>query len=145
MAGLRTRFQAQLARQLGHPSGLAGRVVGHGLNRGNKRLITAVVQALEPSARATVADIGFGGGLGLELLLNAADGTMVHGIDVSSSMIRQAQTRFGDELSSGPLHLSLASVAQLPLADASSTAPSRSTRCISCPTSIAGSRRSLVY
>jgi arsenite methyltransferase len=119
MAGLRTRFQAQLARQLGHPSGLAGRVVARGLNRGNKRLITEVVQALTPSARATVADIGFGGGLGLELLLKAADDTVVHGIEVSSSMIRRAQTRFGDELSSGRLHLHLASVAQLPLGDAS--------------------------
>lgn len=119
MTGLRTRFQAQLARQLGHPSGLAGRVVGHRLNRGNKQLITRVVQALEPPARASVADIGFGGGLGLELLLNAADGTVVHGVDVSSAMIQQAQKRFGDELSAGRLHLHLASIERLPLGDGS--------------------------
>jgi ubiquinone/menaquinone biosynthesis C-methylase UbiE len=57
--------------------------------------------------------------LGLELLLNAADHTVVHGVEVSSSMIQRAQTRFGDELSAGRLHLHLASIAQLPLADAS--------------------------
>lgn len=40
MAGLRPRFDARLARQLGHPSGLAGRIVARGLDRGNKGLIT---------------------------------------------------------------------------------------------------------
>ena len=94
-------------------------MVGRGLDRGNQRLITEVAQALAPSARATVADIGFGGGLGLELLLNAAEDTMVHGIEVSSSMIQQAHTRFSRELFSGRLHLHRASVEQLPLDDAS--------------------------
>jgi arsenite methyltransferase len=110
MARLRTRFQAKLARQLGHPSGPAGRIVGRGLDRDNEQLITEVVQALEPSTRATVADIGFGGGLGLELLLNVADNIVVHGVEVSSSMMRRARTRFGDELSAGRLHLHQASI-----------------------------------
>ena len=48
-------------------------MVARGLNRGNEQLITTAVQALEPSPGATLADLGFGGGLGLRLLLNAAD------------------------------------------------------------------------
>jgi hypothetical protein len=48
--GLRTRLEAQLARQLGHPAGLAGRIVARGLNRGNAQLITTAVRALEPAA-----------------------------------------------------------------------------------------------
>jgi arsenite methyltransferase len=117
--GLRARLEAQLARQLGHPAGLAGRLVARGLDRGNERLISTAVQALEPSPRATLADVGFGGGLGLRLLLNAIDGSVVHGVEVSTAMLQRAQTTFGDELSSGRLRLHRGPIEQLPLADAS--------------------------
>ena len=116
---LRTRLEAQLARQLGHPAGLAGHVVARGLNRGNKQLMTTAVQALEPSPGATLADVGFGGGLGLRLLLDATDGSIVHGVEVSDAMLHRAQTTFKDELSTGRLLLHRASIEQLPLGDAS--------------------------
>jgi len=61
--GLRARLEAQLARQLGHPAGVAGRMVARGLDRGNARLITEVVRGLESTPRTTLADVGFGGGL----------------------------------------------------------------------------------
>lgn len=44
----RKRFEAMLARQLGHPGGLAGRVVGSTLNRGE------LVRVLKGSSRAVV-------------------------------------------------------------------------------------------
>ena len=117
--GLRARLEAQLARQLGHPAGVAGRMVARGLDRGNARLITEVVRGLESTPRTTLADVGFGGGLGLRLLLSAADQPIVYGVEVSTAMIGRAQTRFGDELAAGRLHLHRASIEQLPLADSS--------------------------
>jgi arsenite methyltransferase len=117
--GLRTQLEVQLARQLGHPAGLAGRMVARGLNRGNQLLITTAVRALEPFAGATLADVGFGGGIGLRLLLDVCDNSSVHGVEVSAAMLERAQTTFADELTTGRLILHQAPIEQMPLGDAS--------------------------
>jgi len=90
--GLRENFRAGLARQLGHPSGLRGRVVGAMLNRRNRDPVTAAVAALGLEGGETALDIGFGGGLGLALLLRKT-GT-VHGAEVSTTMLERARRTF---------------------------------------------------
>ncbi len=62
---IKDRFTAGLARQLGRPEGLRGRLVGRGLNRGNRAVVTAAVAATGAGPGQVAADIGFGGGLGL--------------------------------------------------------------------------------
>jgi arsenite methyltransferase len=117
---LRDRFFAGVARQLGRPGGLAGRAVGRMLNRGNRRTVTEAVEALSVQPGAALADIGFGGGLGLELFLSRAGPTgHVHGIELSSEMLARAERHFRDEIATGTLVLHRASIERLPLADAS--------------------------
>ncbi|MEU5264447.1 class I SAM-dependent methyltransferase [Amycolatopsis sp. NPDC021455] len=113
--GLRESFQAGLARQLGHPSGLRGRVVGAMLNRRNRAAVVKAVAALELSGTETALDIGFGGGLGLELLLR--DAAAVHGVDISQTMLARARGGFGKEIVAGRLQLHEGSMTALPLGD----------------------------
>ncbi len=57
-----------LARQLSGPRGWFGRaVMTRVLNRGNRDLIAATLEALSPSPEARLLDVGFGGGALLEL------------------------------------------------------------------------------
>jgi arsenite methyltransferase len=50
------------------------------LNRGNRRFVSAAVQALRPDA-AVFADVGFGGGAGLKFLLDSVGQSgRVHGV-----------------------------------------------------------------
>jgi len=102
--GLRDRFRSGLARQLGRPEGLRGRIVGRGLNKGNR----------------AAADIGFGGGLGLELLLErvGTEGRVV-GVELSDTMLTVAEKRFGAECSDGRLTLLNGTMGDLPLDDGS--------------------------
>lgn len=116
---VRGRVEAEIARQLGHPGGLAGRLVSKALNRGNLRLVARAVQALPSGPDAVVADVGFGGGIGLRLLLDRPGAATVHGVEVSTAMIRQAQAAFAAEISTGRLRLHHASVTALPLAASS--------------------------
>ncbi|VVJ16521.1 Uncharacterised protein [Amycolatopsis camponoti] len=118
--GLRERFQAGLARQLGHPSGLRGRLVGSALNRRNREAVVKAVAALELSGRETALDIGFGGGLGLSLLLAKAG--KVHGVEVSATMLERARATFREELTTGRLVLSEGPMTALPLDDGSADA-----------------------
>ncbi|CRK56312.1 methyltransferase [Alloactinosynnema sp. L-07] len=110
--GVRTALFRSLASQLGRPRGLYGRLVARMLNKGNRDAITAAVDALAPTPTDTVADLGFGGGLGLGLLIERAG--LVHGIDYSPSMVERAARRFH----SGKLRLHTGSMTALPLADA---------------------------
>ncbi len=66
------------------------------------------------------ADIGFGGGIGLSLLLRqaGADGT-VHGVEISPDMAARAKSRFAREIGTGRLRVVEGGLTELPLADAS--------------------------
>lgn len=112
------RVFAALARQLGEPSGLAGKVIGRVLNRGNRSVVVAAVAAAGCTPGADVADIGFGGGVGLGLLLDR-DGVVVHGVEMSETMLAEAQRRFSDSIAGGRLRLSPGRLESLPFEDSS--------------------------
>jgi len=116
---LRDRAFAALSGQLGHPHGLPGRLVGRMLNRGNRGAVAAAADALEVRPGGVLADLGFGGGVGIELLLRRIGSTgQVHGVDVSATMIDAAQRRFRREITAGRLVLHNAAVEDLPMDDA---------------------------
>ncbi len=116
--GVRDRLLAGLARQLGRPSGLRGRLVGTLLNRANRATVGQAIEALSLPADAVVADIGFGGAVGLGLLTEEVGaGGQVHGVELSQTMLSSAARRFRREIEAGRLHLHAASMTQLPLDD----------------------------
>ena len=99
---MRGSVLAGLARQLGRPSGLSGRFVGVMLNRSNKGAVTAAVEALAIVPGSVVADVGFGGGVGLELLIKTVGRSgQVHGVEVSNTMLTRAEHRFRRDIAGG--------------------------------------------
>src|SRR3984893_13678317 len=119
---VRSAIMAGIAKQLGHPSGLRGRVVGVALNRGNRRFVSAAVQALQPDVAAGGADVGFGGGVGLKFLLDSVGQSgRVHGVEVSDTMLSQAARRYRRDIAAGRLALHTGALTQLPFADSALT------------------------
>lgn len=116
---IRERLLTSLARQFGRPEGFVGRLVALAYT-GDRREVKAGVEALELRSGQTGADLGFGGGFGLRLLLErVGPGGRVHGVDVSQMMLRQAARQFRQQIAAGLLVLSEGSLTALPLADAS--------------------------
>jgi arsenite methyltransferase len=118
--GFRAWIFGGMAAQLGKPTGLRGRLVGGMLNRSNRGLIAEAIDALELPAGAVAADLGFGGGVGLALLLErVGPNGHVHGVDFSPTMVSQAEARYKSDVASGRLHLHTGSITKLPLEDGS--------------------------
>ena len=116
--GVRDRLLAGMAKQLGRPEGLRGRLVGRGLNKGNQAAVTAAVAATGAGPGQVVADLGFGGGLGLQLLLDrvGAEGH-VHGVELSDTMLQSARRRHAAECEAGRMTLQPGTLGDLPLDD----------------------------
>ncbi|MGX1771835.1 class I SAM-dependent methyltransferase [Nocardia brasiliensis] len=118
MNGVRARVLSTVAGQLGNPHGLLGRGVAVVLNRANKRAIEAAVAAAAIRPGQTAADLGFGGGAGLSLLLaRIGNSGTVHGVEISPDMLTRARSAFAREITTGRLRLSEGSLTALPLAD----------------------------
>ena len=116
--GLRDFLRAGLARQLSRPEGLRGRIVARGLNRGNAPVIAAAVEATGLRAGQVAADLGFGGGLGLQLLLDRVDADgRVHGVELSDTMLAAARRHHPREVVEGRLSLAKGTLEDLPLDD----------------------------
>lgn len=118
LTGMRRKLLAAIAGQLGRPHGRFNRVVAAALNRGNRPAITAAVRASAAAPGDVVADIGFGGGVGLSMLLDrvGADG-IVHGVEISREMLDRARARNIRHRAAGQLRLSEGSLVALPLPD----------------------------
>jgi arsenite methyltransferase len=99
---------ARIASQLGRPRGRAGRAVAAILNRGNRATNERALALLEVRPRDRALDLGFGGGVGLEMLL-ASGAASVTGVDRSPDMVDAARRRFD-----GRVQVAAASVDALP-------------------------------
>ena len=118
--GLRAWILGGMAAQLGRPTGLRGRLVGGMLNRSNGGFIAAAIDALDLKAGEVAADLGFGGGVGLGLLLErVGPNGQVHGVDFSPTMVSLAESRYRSDVARGRLHLHTGSITKLPLEDGS--------------------------
>ncbi len=87
------------------------------MNRGNRKMNTRAIELLGVRPGAHVLDLGFGGGLAIEMLL--ARGARVTGVERAADMVAAAKTRYAHEIASDRLSLLEGDVAALALPDAS--------------------------
>jgi arsenite methyltransferase len=87
-----------LVPQLARPHGALGQLVASMLNRGNRGMNLHVLGALDVAPGERVLELGFGGGVGLALLLAHEPSVRPSGIDISKEMVERCQRRFGDQV-----------------------------------------------
>lgn len=124
-----------VASQLARPHGLLAKKTMDLLDAGNAERITACVDQTQVGPGMSVADVGFGGGVGLRILLDrvASPGVgegrsaspggggsapgRVHGVELSTSAIRRARRRFRSEIDDGLLAVHEGTLQASPLPD----------------------------
>lgn len=108
-----------LRNSFGRPKGLLGKIGGMILARTNRKCGAWVVGLLGVEPGERVIEIGFGPGVGLELLASGAPLAKIAGADVSEEMLQQAATRNKAAIENGQMELRLASAENLPFPDRS--------------------------
>jgi ubiquinone/menaquinone biosynthesis C-methylase UbiE len=106
-----------LLRMFGRPKGLLGRLGGVVLARFNRGFAEEIVALLKVRASERVLEVGFGPGVGIELLASAAANGKVAGVDPSKEMVEQASARNAAAIRSGAVELRQGSVECMPFED----------------------------
>jgi SAM-dependent methyltransferase len=109
---------AALARQLSRPRGWFGRaVMTRVLNRGNRELMEATLDGIRLAPESRLLDVGFGGGLLLELA-HRRGARRLAGVDPSEAAVAWLRGRRG-RLAGAEVRLEVGVAEALPLEDAS--------------------------
>lgn len=113
------RRRVPVLGQLAHPRGVLAPATGFLLNIVNRPINRWATGSLELTGSEDVLDVGFGGGIGLELVSRGLTSGRLFGVDISEEMADRAARRFADDPPSGSARVLVGDVSQLPFADAS--------------------------
>ena len=87
-------IRAFLAKQLGYPSGIFGRLLMKLLNKGNANMNDFTFQQLDLQSKDAVLEIGFGGGYLLEKIINSQIPRRIVGIDPQIDVVNMGKKKF---------------------------------------------------
>ena len=93
-------IRAFLAKQLGYPSGIFGRLLMKLLNKGNADMNDFTFQQLDLQSGDAVLEIGFGGGYLLEKMIDSQIPSRIVGIDPQLDVIKMGNKKFEKAMSS---------------------------------------------
>jgi SAM-dependent methyltransferase len=82
-----------LMRMFGRPKGVLGRLGGIILAHTKRDFIQWVISLLEVQPDDKVLEVGFGPGVGIQILATAVSTGYVAGVDYSKEMVEQAKAR----------------------------------------------------
>ena len=110
------RRRVPLLGQLAHPRGVLAPATGFMLNIVNRPINRWATGALELQGSEDVLDVGFGGGVGLELVRGRLTSGRLFGVDISEEMAARAAQRFAHD---ARVTVLVGDVSRLPYADGS--------------------------
>jgi ubiquinone/menaquinone biosynthesis C-methylase UbiE len=106
-----------LMRMFGRPKGIPGRVGGIIMARTNQPCAAWVIDLLGIQPHDSVLEVGFGPGVGIELLARSVSEGYIAGVDPSEEMVEQARARNVNAMESSRVDLRYGSVERLPFED----------------------------
>jgi ubiquinone/menaquinone biosynthesis C-methylase UbiE len=109
--------ESALMRMFGRPRGALGRLGGIIMARTNGEFARSAIGLLDVQPDDRVLEVGFGPGVGIEILAKSAPAGHVAGVDCSGEMVEQAAARNAGAIERGVVDLRHGSVETLPFDD----------------------------
>src|SRR5919197_128720 len=106
-----------LMRAFGRPKGILGKLGGIIMARTNQKCAAWVIDLLDIQSNDSVLEVGFGPGVGIELLARSVSEGYIAGVDPSEEMVEQARARNVNAMESSRVDLRYGSVERLPFED----------------------------
>ena len=103
-----------LLRMFGRPEGVLGRLGGLIMARTNRNIAARAIELLDVRPADKILEIGFGPGVGIQLLAGLVSSSRAVGIDYSAEMVAQARVRNVDAIRAGKVELRRGSAESLP-------------------------------
>jgi len=103
--------------QFMRPSGWRGQFVGDLMAAKNAAMNRLAVELLNVEPDEHILEIGFGSGIAIAMAAAHPTSGLIHGVDVSDVMLRQARRRNSQFIKDGRIEIKLGSVLQLPYPD----------------------------
>jgi len=110
-------FMEKMVKQCRKPTGLFGRFVGMGMNRGHSRLWRWGLSHISIKPNAFILDLGCGGGKAVQELTRISLSGKVCGIDYSEEMVQLARKINKKFIENGHVEILHGSVSSLPFSD----------------------------
>jgi ubiquinone/menaquinone biosynthesis C-methylase UbiE len=105
------------ANQVAQPSGLAGKLMGVGMARDNRRLVEWTLDLLAIQPTDNVLEIGFGRGVSIQRAVKEASQGLVAGIELSEIMVKEARKLNSAAIAASRADIRLGNVTSLPFGD----------------------------
>jgi ubiquinone/menaquinone biosynthesis C-methylase UbiE len=109
---------AILLRQCRRPTGWIGRLLIWSMNHSHAALTDWGLSQVTIGKAFTILDVGCGGGLAIQKLLEVASDGRVLGVDYSSASVAATRARNAEAIAAGRAEIHEGSVARLPFSDA---------------------------
>ena len=110
-------FMEKMVKQCRKPTGLFGRFVGMGMNRGHSRLRRWGLSHISIKPNASILDVGCGGGKAVQELARISSSWKVCGIDYSEEMVQLARKINKKFVEKGHVEILHGSVSSLSFSD----------------------------
>jgi len=110
-------FMEKMLKQCRKPTGLLGRFVGMGMNRGHSRLRCWGLSHISIEPGESILDVGCGGGRGVTELARISSSGKIYGIDYSDEMVQLARRINKKLIEKGHVEIMHGSVSSLPFTD----------------------------
>lgn len=104
-------------KAFGHPTGLLGKIGGKIMARMNRPIAEQAIDLLDIRPDDKVLEIGFGPGVGIEVLSGVVSTGLIAGVEPSEEMMEQAKSRNAEAIQSRQVNLQRGSIERLPFED----------------------------
>ena len=112
-------IKRKLAENLRHPKGLFGWFIGQLMNHFNDGIIKQTVDLIPEENDQCIVEIGIGSGKALQLANKKFPDARLYGFDISTKMLKSAESRNKNAIKSGKLKLHLNPIENIPLSSES--------------------------